>query len=312
MHLFLPLILSVSLAACIKVTDKASDAHSYFSPQNQASEQLEPIIQGGDPHQYKVLIPYQDQVHLVRRTSLSDGADFTYLNPRSDEAGFIDSSVIAGQSYSYELGYYSDNEFLVIHSYILRIPLDLEVRGKLVLNENSNWSYGRIFFQKDSLLLTMGHRLEIKADEIISEGGLVETFPSEGSQPGKGRHGSVVSIHTQKARGFLKFIMRGENGAQGITGQLSRCEENNGPPVYNPGDGFVGQDGGDTGFLKMQIVQPHELQIEVNSIAGLAGPGGEPGGKCNPFMATAKQGHSGRSGQKQISCLIDFQGQHCY
>lgn len=312
MSYILMFILSISLTACIKVTDKDSESSAQMIAQKQNEASTEIRLDGGEPHQYKVHIPLKENIHLVRRISLNNLTEQQFLNPQLDQGGFVDSSVVSGQSYSYEMGIWEDNEFQVRESLAITIPVDLEIKGEVILSEDTKWSYGRIFVHKNSRLLTQGHRLQIEAKEIIADGGVIETFPSFGSQPGKGRNGSIISIQTETARGLLSFILRGENGAKGIQGYSSQCRENNGGPMTSAEDGQVGQDGGNTGFFKMQISQPHELQVEVSSVVGLAGPGGDAGGGCYASSNNAKMGSSGRDGQKQISCLFDYQGEHCY
>ncbi len=166
-------------------------------------------------------------------------------------------------------------------------------------------------------LRTNGFKVRIDADQIISEKGIIESFPENAQAPfdTDGRSAGELLINSKIARGELKIIMQGEHGGNGSKGKAiaqagagSRgssgqwlCEEKiksietviqfrgycgchkmgsqggAGANGEKGNQGLAGKSGGDSGFAKINIVIGDELNLTTFSIPGLAGKGGEGG-----------------------------------
>jgi hypothetical protein len=103
----------------------------------------------------------------------------------------------------------------------VRTPRDFVVRGsqsQIVTDQQIHVQ--RLFLHADTPLSTNGHRVEITAEELISNNGVIETFPegAKASSSQNGRPGGDLTIRIQKAIGTLKVIARGQDGGDGEKG----------------------------------------------------------------------------------------------
>ncbi|RYZ76990.1 MAG: hypothetical protein EOP05_03345 [Proteobacteria bacterium] len=196
-------------------------------------------------------------------------------------------------------------------SKLVSIPRDWVVReGSNSLNQDQRIKVQRLFIDSTPLV-TNGFSIEIVADEIRSEDGLVETFQEDSKasfdQPGKG--GGQLLIKARVGVGSLTIHMRGQQGGDGSRGlELPRAStgadavkggeyacsaatastplcycKSFGPNAESGTAGGVGTQGfqagkgGATGYLRLEIVDGKELGLVVKKLPGLPGAPGEGG-----------------------------------
>lgn len=199
------------------------------------------------------------------------------------------------------------------------VPRDWFVDKPIYLSENRKINCGRLFIREGAVLQLRNFDVDLFCDELISDGGTIETFPlgSIAEQKGaSGRSGGTSNLRFRKARGVLYVYLRGESGANGrngIRGSIHGCR------------GQDGGGGGGTGSLNIYVKEPSELEVSGSVIPG---NGGIPGnnlavygdleaisrlpprnGPCDPAGGFGTPGSSGSIGK---SCLqISSQAIEC-
>lgn len=117
----------------------------------------------------------------------------------------------------------------------VKVPRDFVVRdGQNQFTENTKLSVKRIYLGSTPLV-TNGFNVELTADELISEKGIIQTFP-DGIKAGPdqdGRSGGELSIVASVAAGTLRVYMRGENGGDGTKGPSYASRAADGSPAGN-------------------------------------------------------------------------------
>lgn len=101
------------------------------------------------------------------------------------------------------------------------IPEDLVIGPtNSTLSQDETRIVKRLFLTADSPLTTSGFNFKVIADQIISESGVIQTFPdnSKASPDIEGRTAGAISIESKFARGSLAIYMRGEHGGDGSKG----------------------------------------------------------------------------------------------
>lgn len=132
----------------------------------------------------------------------------------------------------------SDNKIEKSFSKLVKIPRDFVVRkGQSEFTENTNLNVNRVFFDEVPLR-TNGFDVEIQANEIIADKGIVETFTEgiKASLNNEGRGGGSLVINANSAHGSLKVFMRGEHGGDGEKGPSYASRAQDGSPS---GQGIV-------------------------------------------------------------------------
>ncbi len=198
------------------------------------------------------------------------------------------------------------------------IPKDLVVReGTSELINDQKISVSRLFLKNDFPLRTNGYRIEIEAQEIHGENGVVETFSEEQkAQVDKpGRSGGSLKIKAARGIGNMRIVMRGEHGGDGSKGDPIETRGTEGAgrnpfPQYpcgssareglpdwpcgcwlagpglqgesgSPGqkgtNGKPAQDGGGSGNLEIEITDGREFALLTDYRVGSPGTPGEGG-----------------------------------
>lgn len=199
----------------------------------------------------------------------------------------------------------------------IKIPRDFVVRdGQSTFTEDTRLNVNRIFILKDKSLQTNGYNIELVANELRSENGIIETFPEDNkaATDNDGKSGGKLTIKVQSATGDLKILMRGQNGGDGSKGEAypnraadgaaagsgnRMCEcigknclileathcycESKGSNGGNGTDGSQGHNGnraghgGNAGELNIAVQDGREFDLQTYAFKGLAGNPGEGG-----------------------------------
>jgi hypothetical protein len=162
---------------------------------------------------------------------------------------------------------------------------------------------GKLTFRRGSRLVSDGFPVRLVVDEIISEGGVLETFEEgqKATRGNAGRSGGIIVLEAARASGDLRVILRGEGGGDGRNGNagqpggpganapdilLKSIVVFNGqqaPPLERGRDGSPGnpgengQDsgaGGSAGSIHVSIKEHSQFNI---SFEEMPGAGGDPG-----------------------------------
>lgn len=186
----------------------------------------------------------------------------------------------------------------------IKIPRDFVVRdGQSEFLEDTRLSVNRIFIFENKLLRTNGFKVELIANELHSEKGVIETFPEniKASINQDGRSGGNLTIKAASAMGDLKIFMRGEHGGDGAKGEAYASRAADGHPA---GSGSrmcecVGKNCIVIASPKLEMLQPvpeaMSCYCESKGGDGGAGSNGAKGRKGH------RAGHGGSAGQLTVS-----------
>jgi hypothetical protein len=185
--------------------------------------------QGNDPDNFTITVealakPNQYQSHLKWNVNDDEG-DHWIIQRQSDKKplhtvatvshdahDYVDTTVVAGSTYHYGLVSGDSGTTTVKRSLDITVPRDLSIVGVTALPTVNG--IGRLIIPKGSKIVTNGTDIDITVEQIISDGGVIETFP-EGQAAllnTPGRAGGKVGIHARTGIGTLYVVARGENG----------------------------------------------------------------------------------------------------
>lgn len=232
---------------------------------------------------------------------------------------YLDSEIVGGESYDYEFGTLSSGEFHQIDKVSVTAPIDLKIESTLTIKSQAEAdvisSARQLVFTKGAVLITNGYKLNWDLEHLVSEDGMIRTFPINQTAPvgSQGRNGGYISIKAKTAKGLLFVEMRGENGGLGKTGEFEPGQIPLGPA--KGAKGFSGGNGGQSGFLSLQIQENQDFSLADTHIPGLGGKGGAGGPPaesicmigsfCPPSgMPAGDPGPEGRNGVSGQTCYI--------
>ncbi len=310
MSKFLNVVCLLFLAACVKISDIPEEEAQAKSPQKSVMAQVLPtgplkLIEGETPNSYSVEIEPEIEILSVRRWEKGLITSVIEIQEKSESGHFIDRNVSPGKVLIYEwIGkdQSRSREEIVI-------PRDLHIQSEYKLQNDESWdSYRRIFLGPRGVITTQEHSLEIRADQIISDGGTIRTFAPEAHSPNQnGLAGGTLSIVIRTGSGKLYVGQRGQGGADGIPGR-----ENPMGRGLSGGNGFPG---GASGNGRLKIIDfYHELQVSIlieGGSGGKGGPGGKGGRLMDVQLPSGSTGLPGASGERQTFCFVHRDQEDC-
>ena len=309
--LFLSLYFGGNLGACaFKKEPEPADVRMMSAEEGPSFDAR--LIPGSEPQMYQVQLNWAAPSTAVDGWVLlrdDDQGQRIRTHLSGDVLSFTDTEVVAGHSYIYEIAALHGKNGYQSQTARARVPLDFVVEGTQIVNRIGS-DYGRLFFKPGSRILTQGRGLEINVTEIISQDGIIETFPeNQTAESGlRGRSSGVITIQAKRAaRGILRFYLRSESGGVGAPGAAGGPGARGAPGApgesgYFPGmpdgvnycfkapsnggrgdkgarggSGGRGADGGDIDLLSVSILEESGFQMPVEVSAGRGGAGGEGG-----------------------------------
>lgn len=221
-------LLSLGLQACdgLSFSDQVtSNERTPSDLQPQGTPGLQALlVEKEDPNSFEVHIelnnlPRDGQALVLRR---KDGAgNQTQLDLLSSQATeYTDSTVKAGTKYTYGVANLKSDGLEELATADIQVPTDIEIVGAINWPASEITGINRLFFRKDARLVTQGQQFRIVVRKIISDDGVIESWPDGQTAPRNtaGRSGGLISIETDVGEGRLQVLARGENGGQGLNG----------------------------------------------------------------------------------------------
>lgn len=334
MKTFSLLISLFALSACLKVTDVPIEEEENL--QIQAPQ----VVALPQPNRYQVILPVGGDIQAVHRSLAQDETQTLVAVPmKLSDSRLTDDQVEAGKTYIYTAGYQKDGEFEEVQSFKVTIPLDQLIDGKVELAADETWDrYSRIFLTKNAVITTNGFTFLLKAKELHSESGTIQTFPQDtkAATLQNGRSGGHIKIDVESAQGVLIAELRGQHGGDGAKGEplgfwtelyaaLAPAPNGTlvGPPIPSHGrkgnPGGAGGNGGHTGRLQMTIQKANEFSLLPTFRPGTGGAGGEGGAGDQPFNGISftpgppgDRGANGAPGSIESACLQTPAGRNCW
>jgi len=167
--------------------------------------------------------------------------------------------------------------------------------------QDYEYRFSNLNLGPNGILYTLGNNVRIHAQNFISMGGTIASFPEgQTSLTGDGRHGGHVVLWAQNGEGVLNLFIRGENGKMGDQGDppssdLKGNPGKNGEEVRfcvvslkdlnggvgdqgRPGNtGQNGHVGGDSGTAVVTVQSSLSFKVAIDISEGKGGQGGKGG-----------------------------------
>ena len=208
--------LAIGLSGCGEVTAPAPVA---TTPPLQSK-----IIVGEKANEFKVRLNWNaddsvEQWMISRFEGDAETPDKT-VNRLSQITELEDEEVKPGVSYRYRLSANPGDK--VRAEARITVPYDLAPTSIADLAAARTGTYHRLFLSKDKPITTFGADIDLKVNYLISEAGVIQTFPKgHTADLGKdGRHAGTIRIRAQFASGDLTVIANGEDAGNGIDGAI--------------------------------------------------------------------------------------------
>ena len=311
--------------SCIKVEPKKKSDQDERSAPVVETTNVEAKLRGLDePNQYVVEFLNGDGLYVRKiRNGVST------IN-RLDAQFSSDPDVMPGDHITYQFSRDMSGGQIILKTIDVVIPTDFVFEKKIVFTPEAIQKMGfdlelvgsmkfvkstkfkRIFFLKESVLVTNGENFHVIADEIFFHQAQIVTF-EEGQTAGlgqNGRSGGTLNFQAKKISGEVVVELRGENGGQGLEGPVPDLRlkgadgvSGSAPVVFTPPtcpvgeifcgtcqspgtqggpgqDGFRGypggrgRSGGSSGELRWIADDATELNWKVVKSPGIGGTGG--------------------------------------
>ena len=135
---------------------------------------------------------------------------------------YQDEKVEAGKTYRYLLWKERQNDLSLSSTTIVTIPEDKVISGDVITSQLIG--FHRLYLERGSRLIANREGLRIEAQEIISNGATIQSFldPSSVRENKSASSGGPILIQAKVAKGSIKIIAQGEDGAPGIEGKPGR------------------------------------------------------------------------------------------
>jgi hypothetical protein len=158
-------------------------------------------------------------VHRKREGQIGDSEQIASVQGNCRNAD--DTSAQSGTTYTYYLGAVNADHYLLTTKLTVTIPKDFEVTGAMKPPLEGLVGFNRLIFLPGSRLVTDGADLKVEVNEILSEEGVIETFPTDNKSAfGKpGRNGGEISVKAKIGKGILHIFGRGQTGGDGVMGK---------------------------------------------------------------------------------------------
>ena len=303
-------LLTLAIANCLLLTACSDELKKETQAtdsriQQLSMEQVKVLVRGlAVPNTYEVELSWPEAQGNVR---VSEHSKMLSLTPGATRV-FVDSHVTGGSERSYLVEHITtDGRITASIPLSVKIPTDIFWDGPVNLTNHQKVEAERVFLSGNAVITTADKNLTIVAKELISEGGIIQSFPesAEASWERNGRAGGMITIMALKARGSLQVKLRGEGGGRGKNGCYT-------DPSRHPGcAGTTGGNGGTAGSLNVNIGEGRDLNVSyenkegVKGIAGVRGlvPYGTPDAIHPPCDRDTPNGGDGQPGGKGQVCL---------
>ena len=225
------LIMLFSLCSCMKI--KPKNEGSKESPNATAAVapgKVDVSYLAGAANQYQVKLEFHSAPNSIFVTKSIAGIKNSEPAQLNDQV-WVDDKVKPGDEIHYEFGNYNQGHYESWGQAEAKVPKDLVIDHAMDLSQKEFASlfsknqeillmnqFARIYWSTEGSITLEGQSLQIQAQEIHSENGLIRTFaPEAKASIGKaGRSGGVIEIKTLRAEGHLRIEMRGEGGGDGL------------------------------------------------------------------------------------------------
>ncbi len=320
-------LIVLTLCSCMKIKPKGDGAEA--SPEVQVTSVYQKVIASflsTGPNVYQVKFEFRSApgtIGVVKTMNGNKTSEWVQLNNQI----WIDEKVKSGAEIHYEFSINKDSRSIPFDEINLVIPKDLVIDQAMdfsqknfsqLFTENENGfvlkQFAKIYLTAQGSITLDGRSLQIEAEEIHSENGLIRSFPMGAkADKGKGgRSGGVIEIKAGKATGHLRVEMRGQNGGdgppaktpdaklkgaagdagdagtaggiigtEGMTTIMSCAKQpGHGQPGYKGKQGYPGNDGqrgGASGLLSVQIIKDEGFTLLATSEVGQGGAGASGG-----------------------------------
>lgn len=191
-----------------------------------------------EPHAYEIQLEWQvtnrepSTFFIVKRNDWNSGRVV------QGEQGYLkDDEVLEGKEYLYQVQMINGSKSITSDWLNVQVPKDKVFEADQVIPAGKLDSYARLFFKNKARMTWQGEKLEIFAEEIISEDAVLESFSADQkSAPNglAGKAGGELVVRAKKLRGSLFIRADGQNGGVGLQGAQGNTGEKgtSGPKTF--------------------------------------------------------------------------------
>jgi len=232
-----------------KSADPASDLGGQGSPeelQPDKNNQLDsgPLKLRGksvgleQPHLYEVHLFWElpnrepSTFFIVKRNDWNAGRVV-----QGDQGFYQDNEVEEGKSYQYFVQMINGSKSAASGWIQMKVPRDKVFDGGEHVQAGELVEYERLFFKNRARITWQGQKLELRAQEIISEDAVFESFSSDQETAAvglAGKDGGQLKLRVRKLSGSLFIRADGQNGGTGFQGEQGAVGQKGtvGPVAY--------------------------------------------------------------------------------
>lgn len=287
-------LIVLSMCSCMKIKSKGDGAEEAPAVQTtSAYQKINASFLSTSPNIYQVKFEFHEAPESIYVTKTILGVKNSEWIKLSHQI-WIDEKVKAGDEINYEFRSNNQGHIIPFDEIDLKIPKDLVVDRAMdfsqkefsqLFTENQNGlvlkQFAKIYLTAQGSITLDGRSLQIEAQEIHSEDGLIRSFaPGAKATEGKmGRSGGFIQIKAGQATGHLRVEMRGQNGGDGAVAQLPDAKLKG--ATGGSGDaGTLGSQMGNEGMLEKWSCakQPGHGQVGEKGRQGYPGGNGQRGG----------------------------------
>ncbi len=213
-------ILLACLFACDSSQDDTKPVVKPPTPEPSFNADVEPQA---EPNTYQVRLRWDatqpPSAWIIQREERNQWVKhLVTLEGRLKE--YADQNVLPGETYRYVIGRMEPGNYVVMKEVTAKIPRDYEITG--VSSDREIKGFNRLFFRAGSRIDMNGNGLQIEVNEVISDGGVVQSFPENqtAGYGAAGRSGGEIVVKAKTGKGTLFVYGRGENGGPGVPGKV--------------------------------------------------------------------------------------------
>ncbi|MFM8268655.1 MAG: hypothetical protein ACKN9V_00560 [Pseudomonadota bacterium] len=175
-----------------------------------------------EPHLYQIQLEWQvtnrepSTFFILKRNDWNSGRVV-----QGEQGYFKDQEVQEGKDYLYQVQMINGSKSLSSDWLRIQVPKDKVYEADEVIQSEKTTDYARLFLKNKVRISWQGKKVELRAQEIISEDAILESFSADDKDAAageSGKSGGELSIHAKKLKGSLFVRADGQNGGVGIEG----------------------------------------------------------------------------------------------
>lgn len=182
-----------------------------------------------EPHNYEVHLDWQvtnrepSTFYIVKRSDWNSGRVI-----QGEQGYFKDEEIQEGKDYLYQVQMINGSKSITSDWVKVQVPKDKVFEKDEMIQTETLAGFARLFFRNKVRISWQGEKIQIVAQEIISEDALLESFSLDQKAAvvgAAGKSGGELIVKAKKLKGSLFIRADGQNGGTGLEGALGNPGE---------------------------------------------------------------------------------------